>query len=165
MFHSMMWSRWLRLPRLAAGPCGARLLHSTIRELAGKPVGEPVQVRGWVLSVRPQKRIAFIDVTDGTTVRALQVVTSDPAVKAYAPPAPRPSPLALPLTHLTLTLLHAQAHARDEHRRDRHDRRARVADAADRSPRQRRAGLRDMPQRGPPPLGPRRPGRDRRAAA
>ena len=78
-----MLQRRLAMPRL--GPLLlARSLHATIKELAGKPVGEPVQVRGWVLSVRPQKRIAFIDLTDGTTVRALQVVTSDPAAKTYA---------------------------------------------------------------------------------
>ena len=58
-----------------------RALHATVRELLAKPVGEAVQVRGWVLSVRPQKRFTFVDLADGTTVRALQVVSSDPAMK------------------------------------------------------------------------------------
>jgi len=60
-----------------------RHLHATIKELLNKPVGEPVSVRGWVLSVRPQKRLAFLDLSDGTTVRPLQVVSSDPAMRTY----------------------------------------------------------------------------------
>jgi aspartyl/asparaginyl-tRNA synthetase len=65
---------------MAARVLGQRGLHTTIKEALAKPVGEAVQVRGWVLSVRPQKRVAFVDLSDGTTVRALQVVSTDPAM-------------------------------------------------------------------------------------
>ncbi|KAI9441417.1 asparaginyl-tRNA synthetase [Lactarius indigo] len=56
-------------------------LGRTIRQvLASRPVHEPVQVHGWVKSVRLQKRVAFAMVHDGTTSKSLQVVFQNPAL-------------------------------------------------------------------------------------
>ncbi|KAI9465890.1 asparaginyl-tRNA synthetase [Lactarius psammicola] len=54
-------------------------LGRTIRQvLASEPVRKPIQVHGWVKSVRLQKRVAFAMVHDGTTSKSLQVVFQNP---------------------------------------------------------------------------------------
>lgn len=54
-------------------------LGTTIRQvLASKPTQQPIQVHGWVKSVRLQKRVAFAMVHDGTTSKSLQVVFQNP---------------------------------------------------------------------------------------
>ena len=54
-------------------------LGRTIRQvLASEPVQKPIQVHGWVKSVRLQKRVAFAMVHDGTTSKSLQVVFQNP---------------------------------------------------------------------------------------
>jgi hypothetical protein len=54
-------------------------LGRTIRQvLASGPVQKPIQVHGWVKSVRLQKRVAFAMVHDGTTSKSLQVVFQNP---------------------------------------------------------------------------------------
>lgn len=55
-------------------------LGTTIRQLlAEKPIQKPIQVHGWVKSVRLQKRVAFAMIHDGTTSKSLQVVFQNPA--------------------------------------------------------------------------------------
>lgn len=56
-------------------------LPPTIRQLLSARVqkqgGPPVQVNGWVKSVRLQKNIAFAVISDGTSDRGLQAVFKD----------------------------------------------------------------------------------------
>ncbi|KAJ1931152.1 hypothetical protein EC988_009880, partial [Linderina pennispora] len=40
--------------------------------------GTDVKISGWVRSVRQQKRIAFAEVSDGSTMRGIQVIMDDP---------------------------------------------------------------------------------------
>ena len=39
-------------------------------------VGESVKVSGWVRTLRKQKKIAFIEINDGSSVKSMQVVLS-----------------------------------------------------------------------------------------
>ena len=43
-------------------------------------VGEKLQIRGWVRTVRTQKGRSFIDVNDGSSLSGLQAVVTDEAV-------------------------------------------------------------------------------------
>lgn len=42
-------------------------------------VGEQIEVRGWVRTVRAQKTFAFLEVNDGSSLAGLQVVVADDA--------------------------------------------------------------------------------------
>ncbi|KAJ2385212.1 asparaginyl-tRNA synthetase [Coemansia sp. RSA 2559] len=54
-------------------------LHSTIKT---GTLGSEVTVSGWVRSVRVQKRIAFAEVSDGSTLRGIQIIMDDPQMAA-----------------------------------------------------------------------------------
>ena len=41
---------------------------------AQKPIGEKVNVKGWVRTKRGNKQVAFIALNDGTTIKNIQVV-------------------------------------------------------------------------------------------
>ncbi|KAJ1935918.1 asparaginyl-tRNA synthetase, partial [Kickxella alabastrina] len=53
-------------------------LSETLKSVinTGTP-GDNVKVTGWVRSVRMQKRIAFAEVTDGSTLRGIQIIMDD----------------------------------------------------------------------------------------
>ena len=61
----------------------ASSLTPTVRQLLapgtpGSP--KPIQVNGWVKSVRRQKRVAFAVITDGSSSEGLQAVFTDVAL-------------------------------------------------------------------------------------
>lgn len=61
----------------------ASTLTPTVRQLLapGTPTSaKPIQVNGWVKSVRRQKRIAFAVITDGSSAEGLQAVFTDVAL-------------------------------------------------------------------------------------
>jgi asparaginyl-tRNA synthetase len=65
--------------RLAVAPTSVRTLGSrlTVKEaIAADKPDEDVSVLGWVKSVRKQKELVFLDVSDGSTPARLQVVAS-----------------------------------------------------------------------------------------
>ena len=39
-----------------------------------KPIGEEVNVKGWVRTKRGNKQVAFIALNDGTTIKNIQIV-------------------------------------------------------------------------------------------
>ena len=61
----------------------------TIRELHAGKIAEGVhEISGWVRTHRQSKNVCFIELTDGTAVRGLQLVL-DPSLASYAPIADR----------------------------------------------------------------------------
>ncbi|KAI9503056.1 asparaginyl-tRNA synthetase [Coemansia spiralis] len=44
--------------------------------------GTEVTISGWIKSVRVQKRIAFAEVSDGSTLRGIQIIMNDPQIAA-----------------------------------------------------------------------------------
>ncbi|KAJ1644325.1 asparaginyl-tRNA synthetase [Coemansia erecta] len=64
--HASTKQRALRLPET---------LRSIIETCA---TGDSVTASGWVRSVRIQKRIAFAEIADGSTLRGIQVIIDDP---------------------------------------------------------------------------------------
>lgn len=52
------------------------------KPLAGTPslIGQPVTVKGWVRTVRKQKKFCFLEINDGSTLSNLQVVLDESAV-------------------------------------------------------------------------------------
>lgn len=52
-------------------------LPSTIKELLARPTSqEVVTVNGWIRSLRAQKRVAFVQINDGSCFSSLQAVMS-----------------------------------------------------------------------------------------
>lgn len=47
-------------------------------------VGEELELRGWVRSVRTQKGMAFIDLNDGSSISGMQAVVSESSAAAWA---------------------------------------------------------------------------------
>ncbi|MBX7138970.1 MAG: asparagine--tRNA ligase [Oligoflexia bacterium] len=56
----------------------------TVREIMSAPQAHGAcEVRGWVKTHRQSKKVSFVELSDGTTVRGLQLVI-DPALSSYA---------------------------------------------------------------------------------
>ncbi|KAJ2000375.1 asparaginyl-tRNA synthetase [Coemansia thaxteri] len=54
------------------------LVPTLRRVIADGASGDDVKVSGWIRSVRVQKRMAFAEISDGSTLRGIQVVMEDP---------------------------------------------------------------------------------------
>ncbi|KAJ1962036.1 asparaginyl-tRNA synthetase, partial [Dipsacomyces acuminosporus] len=61
--------------RAFAGP---KLSPSLKKVIATCASGTEVKVAGWIRSVRQQRRIAFAEVSDGSTIRGVQIIMDDP---------------------------------------------------------------------------------------
>ncbi|TFY60008.1 hypothetical protein EVG20_g7577 [Dentipellis fragilis] len=64
--------------RFASSSSTGGLVQSIRRVLSEQQTDVPVQVHGWVKSVRVQKRVAFAMIQDGTSTESLQVVFQNP---------------------------------------------------------------------------------------
>jgi hypothetical protein len=82
-------ARRLAHPQTCINNISRRCLSSlplTIRQIFQKPPSEgsgPLQVHGWIKSVRKQKRIAFAEIRDGTTHQSLQAVIQPDMARRY----------------------------------------------------------------------------------
>ena len=71
----------MSLRRLLTTSC----LRPTIQQILAAPGNAPVEVHGWVRSIRKQKRVAFAAVGDGSCPDGLQAVLSPELAKSCVP--------------------------------------------------------------------------------
>ncbi|KAJ2020934.1 asparaginyl-tRNA synthetase [Coemansia sp. S16] len=57
---------------------GLGLVPTLRRVMLDNAVGTDIKISGWVRSVRVQKRIAFAEISDGSTLKGVQVIMEDP---------------------------------------------------------------------------------------
>jgi hypothetical protein len=55
----------------------------TVQEALKRGPGSPAQLRGWVRTARLQKRVGFLEITDGSCWQGLQVVLSEEVLTAH----------------------------------------------------------------------------------
>ncbi|KAJ2092120.1 asparaginyl-tRNA synthetase [Coemansia sp. RSA 986] len=78
--HPQICARWLSGAAKDKTQLGlVPTLHSTIKTGTS---GSEVTVSGWVRSVRVQKRLAFAEISDGSTLRGIQIIMDDPQMAA-----------------------------------------------------------------------------------
>ncbi|KAJ1761657.1 asparaginyl-tRNA synthetase [Coemansia sp. RSA 353] len=71
--------RVAQLARCLSSSAGLGGLPPTLKTVIKAGVdGADVNITGWVRSVRVQKRIAFAEVADGSTLRGIQIIMDDP---------------------------------------------------------------------------------------
>ncbi|KAJ2118288.1 asparaginyl-tRNA synthetase, partial [Coemansia sp. RSA 921] len=71
--------RVAQLARCLSSSAGLSGLPPTLKTVIKAGVdGADVNITGWVRSVRVQKRIAFAEVADGSTLRGIQIIMDDP---------------------------------------------------------------------------------------
>ncbi|KAJ2236865.1 asparaginyl-tRNA synthetase [Coemansia sp. RSA 485] len=81
-------ARWMKQPlccflktqrRLFSAKHGGLRLPETLKSIINTgATGQNVTVSGWIRSVRIQKRIAFAEIADGSTLRGVQIIMDDP---------------------------------------------------------------------------------------
>ncbi|KAJ2395264.1 hypothetical protein GGF41_008781, partial [Coemansia sp. RSA 2531] len=57
---------------------GLGLVPTLRRVMLDNAAGTDIKISGWVRSVRVQKRIAFAEISDGSTLKGVQVIMEDP---------------------------------------------------------------------------------------
>ena len=68
-------AQWSRVGLEAYQTRGFAKNHQSIEALVNRGEDAPnTRVKGWVRSIRKQKKVAFADVGDGSTLKALQAV-------------------------------------------------------------------------------------------
>ncbi|KAI8609194.1 asparaginyl-tRNA synthetase [Chytriomyces sp. MP71] len=61
-----------------------RTIKEVLSSLSSSTAGERVSVHGWVRTVRTQKQLAFVQVSDGSCANGIQAVTNPEAVKGLS---------------------------------------------------------------------------------
>lgn len=63
----------------------AQILHASEQEKPCSLEDQEVKINGFIRSVRKQKRIAFAEISDGSTVEPLQAILKPALAAEYAP--------------------------------------------------------------------------------